>query len=267
MRTSRRSRRSRRPLGAIRRRPAASRGAAAVAVGALAALLTLAGCAGGGPEPAGPGAAPASPAPQADGALGSQEAKRPAGTPLDPAGPRLGADLPATPPQAPGFEVSGLPGQLTPPGPASPPVRLTIPSIGVTTRLLRLGLEADGSMQVPVDFDRAGWFAKGPTPGQVGPAVIAGHVDSRTGPAVFYRLRELRAGDTVQVERADGTRLRFVVEDARRYPKTSFPTAAVFGPAPWAALRLVTCGGDFDRSARSYQDNLVVFARLAGVSR
>jgi hypothetical protein len=176
-------------------------------------------------------------------------------------------DMPAAPPVAPGFEVSGLPGQVTPPGPASPPVRLTIPSIGVTTRLLRLGLEADGSMQVPVDFDRAGWFARGPTPGQVGPAVIAGHVDSRTGPAVFYRLRELRAGDTVQVERADGTRLRFVVEDARRYPKTAFPTAAVFGPAPWAALRLVTCGGDFDRSARSYRDNLVVFARLAGVSR
>jgi hypothetical protein len=258
-------------MGAVRRprrTPAASRATAAVAVAALAALLALGGCARGGAQPAGSGAtAPASPAPQTGGTVGSDRAGQAGATTPDPAGPRLGADLPATPPQAPGFEVSGLPGQLTPPGPASPPLRLTIPSIGVTTRLLRLGLEADGSMQVPVDFDRAGWFAKGPTPGQVGPAVIAGHVDSRTGPAVFYRLRELRAGDTVQVERADGTRLRFVVEDARRYPKTSFPTAAVFGPAPWAALRLVTCGGDFDRSARSYRDNLVVFARLAGVSR
>jgi Sortase domain len=255
-------------MGAVRRPrriPAASRATSAVAVAALAALLALGGCARGDAQPAGSGAtAPASPAPQAGGTVGAGQV---GATTPDPAGPRLGADLPATPPQAPGFEVSGLPGQLTPPGPASPPLRLTIPSIGVTTRLLRLGLEADGSMQVPVDFDRAGWFAKGPTPGQVGPAVIAGHVDSRTGPAVFYRLRELRAGDTVQVERADGTRLRFVVEDARRYPKTSFPTAAVFGPAPWAALRLVTCGGDFDRSARSYRDNLVVFARLAGVSR
>jgi hypothetical protein len=254
-------------MGAVRRprrTPAASRATAAVAVAALA-FLALGGCARGGAQPAGSGAtAPASPAPQTGGTVRSPQA---GATTPDPAGPRLGADLPATPPKAPGFEVSGLPGQLTPPGPASPPLRLTIPSIGVTTRLLRLGLEADGSMQVPVDFDRAGWFAKGPTPGQVGPAVIAGHVDSRTGPAVFYRLRELRAGDTVQVERADGTRLRFVVEDARRYPKTSFPTAAVFGPAPWAALRLVTCGGDFDRSARSYRDNLVVFARLAGVSR
>jgi Sortase domain len=258
-------------MGAVRRprrSPAASRATAAVAVAALAAVLALGGCAPGGAQPAGSGAtAPASPAPQAGGTVGSDRAGQAGATTPGPAGPRLGADLPATPPQAPGFEVSGLPGQLTPPGPASPPLRLTIPSIGVTTRLLRLGLEADRSMQVPVDFDRAGWFAKGPTPGQVGPAVIAGHVDSRTGPAVFYRLRELRAGDTVQVERADGTRLRFVVEDARRYPKTSFPTAAVFGPAPWAALRLVTCGGDFDRSAGSYRDNLVVFARLAGVSR
>jgi len=151
--------------------------------------------------------------------------------------------------------------------PPSPPVRVEIPGIGVSSPLVRLGRNRDGTMQVPTDFQVAGWFAEGPQPGQLGPAVIAGHVDSRTGPAVFYRLRELRAGDTVQVERADGTRLRFVVEDARRYPKTSFPTAAVFGPAPWAALRLVTCGGDFDRSARSYQDNLVVFARLAGVSR
>jgi hypothetical protein len=84
---------------------------------------------------------------------------------------------------------------------------------------------------------------------------------------VFYRLRELRPGDTVLVERADGARLRFVVEQARSFPKASFPTAEVFGPAPWAALRLVTCGGAFDRARGSYLDNLVVFARLAGVSR
>jgi hypothetical protein len=103
-------------------------------------------------------------------------------------------------------------------------------------------------LQVPVDFARAGWFAEGPSPGQLGPAVIAGHVDSWTGPAVFFRLRELLPGDTVQVELADGARLRFVVEQARRFPKATFPTAEVFGPAPWAALRLVTCGGDFDRT-------------------
>jgi sortase (surface protein transpeptidase) len=176
-------------------------------------------------------------------------------------------DVPAMPPEAPGFEVAEAPRQVTAPGPASPPVRLTIPSIRVATPLVRLGRERDGSMQVPTAFARAGWFAEGLTPGQVGPAVIAGHVDSKTGPAVFYRLRELRRGDIVQVERADGARLRFVVEQARSFPKATFPTAEVFGPAPWAALRLVTCGGTFDRARGSYRDNLVVFARLAGVSR
>jgi hypothetical protein len=91
------------------------------------------------------------------------------------------------------------------PGPASVPVRLVIPTVGVATPLVRLGLEPDGAMQVPVDFATAGWFAGGPAPGQLGPAVIAGHVDSRTGPAVFYRLRDLRPGHTIMVERADGT--------------------------------------------------------------
>jgi Sortase domain len=97
--------------------------------------------------------------------------------------------------------------------------------------------------------------------------VIAGHVDSRTGPAVFYRLRDLRPGDHVEVDRADGTRLRFVVELARSFPKVGFPTAEVFGPVPVAALRLVTCGGEFDRARGSYRDNLVVFARLEHRSR
>jgi hypothetical protein len=143
-------------------------------------------------------------------------------------------------------------------------VRLVIPAIGVATGLVRLGLEQGGAMQVPGDFARAGWFAGGPAPGEAGPAVIAGHVDSRTGPAVFYRLRELRSGQAVLVERADGTRLRFVVEQARSYPKAGFPTAAVFGPVSSAELRLITCAGDFDRARGSYRDNLVVFAGVAG---
>jgi Sortase domain len=185
----------------------------------------------------------------------------------DPAGPRVGIDVPATPPAAPGFEVAEAPRRLSVPGPASPPVRLAIPAIGVATPLVRLGRERDGSMQVPDDCARAGWFADGPSPGEVGPAVIAGHVDSASGPAVFFRLRELRPGGTVQVELADGARLTFVVEQARSFPKAAFPTAEVFGPAPWAALRLVTCGGDFDRARGSYRDNLVVFARLDRVAR
>jgi sortase (surface protein transpeptidase) len=146
----------------------------------------------------------------------------------------------------------------------SPPVRLSVPAIGVQTPLLRLGLEPDRSMEVPGDFDLAGWFAEGPAPGQPGPAVIAGHVDSKTGPAVFYRLRELRAGDRIDVTRADGSRLRFVVDTTQSFPKAEFPTAAVFGPTPEAELRLVTCAGAFDRARGSYRDNLVVFARLVG---
>jgi len=94
--------------------------------------------------------------------------------------------------------------------------------------------------------------------------VIAGHVDSRTGPAVFFRLRELRPGDRVDVTRADGARLRFAVDAIQRFPKARFPTAAVFGPTPAAELRLVTCTGSFDRARGSYRDNLVVFARLVG---
>jgi Sortase domain len=179
-------------------------------------------------------------------------------------GPSTGSfDAPAVPPAAPGFEVGDLPERLPATGPAVPPVRLVIPAIGVATGLTRLGLEPDGAMAVPDDFQEAGWFAQGPAPGQPGPAVIAGHVDSKSGPAVFYRLRELRAGQAVLIQRADGTRLRFVVEAARSYPKAAFPTAAVFGPVTGPVLRLITCGGTFDRASRSYRDNLVVFARLA----
>jgi hypothetical protein len=183
------------------------------------------------------------------------------------AGGRSGSfDVPGAGPRAAGFEVGGLPERVAVAGGAGP-VRVVIPAIGVATPLVRLGLEADGTMAVPGDFGRAGWFAEGPAPGEVGPAVIAGHVDSRTGPAVFFRLRELRAGDAVLVDRADGTRLRFVIERSASFPKAGFPTAAVFGPVPSAALRLVTCTGDFDRARGSYRDNLVVFARLAGAGR
>jgi sortase (surface protein transpeptidase) len=147
--------------------------------------------------------------------------------------------------------------------PPQPPVRIEIPAIGVSAAVVRLGLNRDGSMQVPKDFALTGWFTGSPAPGETGPAVIAGHIDSRSGPAVFYRLRELRAGDRVTVARADGTTVRFAVDSVVQYPKRAFPTEAVFGPAPEPLLRLITCGGTFDYFRRSYRDNVVVTARVA----
>ncbi len=142
----------------------------------------------------------------------------------------------------------------------SPPVEVTLPSIGVTSPLEHLARQADGSIAAPVDFDLAGWFEAGPQPGQPGPAVIAGHVDSTTGPAVFYRLRDLQPGDPVEVRREDGRVVTFRVTRIEQHPKDEFPSEAVYGPVPDAELRLITCGGDFNRSTGHYLDNLVVYA-------
>jgi len=144
--------------------------------------------------------------------------------------------------------------------PPSPPVRVEIPAIGVSSSLVRLGLNPDRTMEVPGDFQVAGWFTGAPQPGQLGPAVIAGHVDSRTGPAVFYRLRDLRPGDQIRVVRADRRVVRFKVDSLVSYPKQSLPPDAVYGATTTPALRLITCAGSFDRSSRSYRDNLVVSA-------
>ncbi|SDO28969.1 class F sortase [Geodermatophilus sp. DSM 45219] len=145
---------------------------------------------------------------------------------------------------------------------AAPPVRVRVPAIGVDSELLRLGTDAAGALVPPDDYDLAGWFAAGAVPGDVGPAVVAGHVDSVDGPAVFARLDELAPGDEVLVDREDGTTAVFTVTGLGRHPKSDFPTEAVYGPTPRAELRLVTCGGEFDRSARSYLDNVVVTAVL-----
>jgi len=147
-------------------------------------------------------------------------------------------------------------------GPASP-IAVEIPSIGVRSELSLLGLDESGAIEAPRDFDVAGWFSRGPQPGQPGPAVIAGHVDSRDGPAVFYRLHELAAGDEVIVHRADATAIRFTVTDAESYPKDTFPTESVYGPVQGPELRLITCGGEFDTSRRQYRENVVVYAVAA----
>jgi sortase (surface protein transpeptidase) len=112
----------------------------------------------------------------------------------------------------------------------------------------------------PVDPDVAGWYRRGAAPGEQGPAVIAGHVDSRSGPAVFFRLDELAPGDRVEVDRSDGKAFGYRVVSVESHPKTAFPTALVYGPAPGSVLRLITCGGVFDPHGRHYRDNVVVTA-------
>lgn len=146
--------------------------------------------------------------------------------------------------------------------PASTPTDVRIPSLGVDSTLAPLGLLPDGSLEVPTDFQQAGWYTGGVTPGEVGTAVIAGHVDSHRGPAVFFRLAALRVGDRVQVPRADGSTATFVVYRTEQFAKDQFPTTAVYGATGEAELRLITCGGAFDRGTKSYRDDVVVFARL-----
>jgi hypothetical protein len=143
--------------------------------------------------------------------------------------------------------------------PTGVPTRLRIGAIKVDTPLETLRIGADGALQPPKVFGRAGWYADGTAPGDNGPAVLAGHVDSKSGPAVFYRLRDLVVGDRVDVVRGGAT-LRFTVTAIRWYPKAEFPTEEVYGPTPDRQLRLITCGGVFDRTLRSYRDNLVVYA-------
>lgn len=155
-------------------------------------------------------------------------------------------------PAAPSTTVPVAPG-------LAKPVRVAVPSVGIDAELIPLGLEADGSLEVPSDFGTAGWYVDGPEPGEPGPAVIAGHVDSHTGPAVFFRLRDVQPGATVDVTLADGAIQRFTVDAVERHPKGAFPTERVYGPTEGPTLRLVTCGGPFDREARSYLDNVVVF--------
>jgi hypothetical protein len=145
------------------------------------------------------------------------------------------------------------------------PVRLEIARIGVSTGLQRLGRAADGTVEVPTGphrWDTAGWYAGGTRPGDPGSAVILGHVDSTSGPAVFSRLRQLRPGDKVEVVRADGSRVRFAVERVAQYDKARFPTDEVYYPTLTPALRLVTCGGEFDATVRHYRSNVIVFATL-----
>jgi hypothetical protein len=150
------------------------------------------------------------------------------------------------------------------------PVSVAIPAIGVHSRLLHLGVNADGSIQVPsltTSADEAAWYKYSATPGQIGASVIEGHVDSYQGPAVFFRLGALRPGDRVDVTLADGITAVFRVTGVREYLKSDFPAKAIYGATDFAALRLITCGGAFDYATGRYLSATVVFASLASSLR
>jgi sortase (surface protein transpeptidase) len=146
----------------------------------------------------------------------------------------------------------------------STPVALDIPAIGVNVPLSGLGLNPNGTVQVPTDFQEPGWYELGPSPGQVGSAVILGHVDSYLGPAVFFELRALRAGDQVNVNLADGVVVHFRVLEVAMYLKVQFPSLKVYGSHGYSALQLVTCGGTFDYQTGHYLSNIVVYTALVG---
>lgn len=143
---------------------------------------------------------------------------------------------------------------------AARPVSIDIPSINVHTTLQQLGLDSTGALEPPTNLTQAGWYTGSPVPGQTGPAVIAGHVDSFQGPAVFFELKQLKPGDTVTVGLSSGQHVDFSVMLVRQYQKDAFPTADVYGARPDPELRLITCGGDF--AAGHYLDNIVVYANL-----
>ncbi len=149
-----------------------------------------------------------------------------------------------------------------PPAPAGAPVGISIPAIGVDAPVTGVGLRSDGAMEVPA-VDLAGWYELGPRPGDPGPAVIVGHVDSRRGPAVFYRLRQLHQGERILVRRAGGTTSAFTVETVEQQSKSTLPVGRIWNRTTEPVLRLITCGGSFDRASGHYRDNVIVYAKLS----
>lgn len=167
-------------------------------------------------------------------------------------------------PAAPAGDVPAPPGRNQ-----AQPVSLQIPAIAVDRELLQVGLAADRTLEVPpfAQADQPGWYDRFPAPGDRGPAVIVGHVDSPDGPAVFNRLDTLTAGDEVRVRRSDGLIAIFVVDRVTAFPKDDFPSRLVYGAIDYPGLRLITCGGQYDDGDGGYQDNVVVFASLTRFDR
>lgn len=198
---------------------------------------------------------------------GEQASERPAETraaanrgAIDVASPGRIARLEKARPRGP-RPRSRVPPERTASGPAVS--RVMIPSIGVDAAMIELGLNLDDSLEVPSNADETGWWTGGAFPGQAGTAVIAGHVDSTAGPAVFYRLGEVAPGDEIQVTARDGSTARFVVERSESVAKDAFPTRRVYEATRGPSLRLITCTGAFAESTGHYVSNLIVYARPA----
>ncbi|MCS6521919.1 class F sortase [Curtobacterium sp. Csp1] len=232
------------PTTVVRGRRRASGRRGVVVAGAVAAVLVVGGIAGVAVAATGAG-----------GAATGRAAGTSASASTDPGAARNGSG---------GSDTSGFQDPAAPAARSNAtPVRVEIPAIGVSSGLEDLGRGPAGELDPPKDWDSAGWFSGGIVPGQVGPAVIAGHVDSPTSAAVFYRLDELVPGDQVQVGMSDGTTRTFTVERSERAAKSAFPTSDVYGSAPTPQLRLITCDGTFDTATGHYTDNLIVFADLS----
>jgi sortase (surface protein transpeptidase) len=140
------------------------------------------------------------------------------------------------------------------------PTRLEVPDIGLTTDLIQLGQNPDGSLETPSDYEHAGWYKYSPTPGEIGPAIITGHVDSYQGPAVFFYLKDLQPKQLIYVHREDGSVVRFQVDSVALFEQAAFPTKEVYGDIEYAGLRLITCGGVFNVLTGQYSHNTVVYA-------
>jgi Sortase domain len=164
--------------------------------------------------------------------------------------------------------IVGGPVQAIPPLPASPPTEIRIDKLNATSSLVALGLNPDRTIAVPPvsQPQQASWYKLGPTPGAAGPAIILGHINGGGKDGIFAHLSDLRPGDQVQVKRADGKTAVFTITKLEQYPKTNFPTQAVYGDTEDAEIRLITCGGSFDRSKRSYRDNIVATGVLTAAT-
>ncbi len=196
--------------------------------------------------------------------VGRDDGRNDARTPDPVPAPVLAVDRPATAWSNDELvaQVASTPGHG---GAATPavPTRVVLPSIGVDAPVDPLGLAPDGTMAVPTDYARVGWYDGSAVPGDPGVSVLVGHLDDEDAPAVFYKLEQLKAGHPIDVPRSDGTVARYVVTEVKVHSKQRFPTERVFGNAAGPGLRLVTCIGRFDRKRRSYLDNLVVYASPA----